>query len=78
MSEIRSTSAIILGSCLIIGLSFLGYLPGNAAIKYKEYERSVKVKGLSEREFSISARDKNNPHIKKVRVVSTVSYYLSD
>ncbi|MFT4854164.1 MAG: hypothetical protein ACI9YR_002564, partial [Bacteroidia bacterium] len=29
-------------------------------------------------QFSISERDKNNPHIKKVRVVSTVAYYLSD
>jgi hypothetical protein len=28
--------------------------------------------------FSISDRDRNNPHIKKVRVVSTVEYYLPD
>ena len=37
-----------------------------------------KIKRASQGQFSISARDKNNPHIKKVRVVSTVSYYLSD
>jgi hypothetical protein len=37
-----------------------------------------KIKNASQGQFSISARDKNNPHIKKVRVVSTVEYYLSD
>ncbi len=37
-----------------------------------------KIKRASQCQFSISARDKNNPHIKKVRVVSTVEYYLSD
>ncbi|MCZ2723470.1 SIMPL domain-containing protein [Marinomonas sp. 15G1-11] len=37
-----------------------------------------KIRTASQGQFSISARDKNNPHIKKVRVVSTVSYYLSD
>jgi hypothetical protein len=29
-------------------------------------------------QFSILDRDQNNPHIKKVRVVSTVEYYLLD
>jgi len=37
-----------------------------------------KIKRAKQGQFSISARDKNNPHIKKVRVVSTVEYYLSD
>ena len=37
-----------------------------------------KIKRASQGQFSISARDKNNPHIKRVRVVSTVEYYLSD
>lgn len=37
-----------------------------------------KIKRASQGQFSISARDKNNPHIKKIRVVSTVEYYLSD
>jgi hypothetical protein len=37
-----------------------------------------KIKTASQGQFSISARDKNNPHIKKIRVVSTVAYYLSD
>lgn len=37
-----------------------------------------KIKKASQGQFSISPRDKNNPHIKKVRVVSTVEYYLSD
>jgi hypothetical protein len=37
-----------------------------------------KIKKASQGQFSIYARDKSNPHIKKVRVVSTVQYYLSD
>lgn len=37
-----------------------------------------KIKRASQGQFSINARDKNNPHIKNIRVVSTVEYYLSD
>lgn len=37
-----------------------------------------KIKQASQGQFTIEDRDKNNPHIKKVRVVSTVEYYLSD
>lgn len=40
--------------------------------------RLGKIKKASQGQFSITPRDKNNPHIKKVRVVSTVTYYLSD
>ncbi len=37
-----------------------------------------RIRTASQGQFSISPRDRNNPHIKKVRVVSTVEYYLSD
>jgi uncharacterized protein len=37
-----------------------------------------KIKRASQGQFSINPRDNNNPHIKRVRVVSTVEYYLSD
>lgn len=37
-----------------------------------------KIKRASQGQFSISSRDRNNPHIKQVRVVSTIEYYLSD
>jgi hypothetical protein len=37
-----------------------------------------KIKTANQGLFSISPRDNNNPHIKKVRVVSTIVYYLSD
>jgi len=40
--------------------------------------RLVKIKTASQGQFSIEDRDSNTPHIKKVRVVSTVEYYLSD
>ena len=40
--------------------------------------RLGKIKRASQGRFSINPRDKYNPQIKKVRVVSTVEYYLSD
>ncbi len=50
------------------------------ALKFAEDSKSRlgKIKRASQGQFSITARDRNNPHIKKVRVVSTVEYYLSD
>lgn len=37
-----------------------------------------KIKRARQGQFSIDDRDRNNPHIKKIRVVSTIEYYLSD
>lgn len=37
-----------------------------------------KIRSASQGQFSIEPRDSSTPHIKKVRVVSTVEYYLSD
>jgi hypothetical protein len=51
MSENNKSSSLILGVFLFLGLTMLGYLLGNAAIKFKEYERTVTVKGLSEKEY---------------------------
>ena len=50
------------------------------AQKFAKDSKSIlgKIKRASQGQFSISARDRNNPHIKKLRVVSTVEYYLSD
>jgi hypothetical protein len=48
--------------------------------KFAEDSRSKlgKIRTAAQGQFSIEPRDTNNPHIKKVRVVSTVEYYLSD
>ena len=51
MKESNKVGALILGAFIFGGLASLGYLLGNAAIQYKEYERTVTVKGLSEREY---------------------------
>ena len=50
------------------------------ALKFAQDSASQlgKIKRASQGQFTINPRDKNNPHIKKVRVVSTVEYYLSD
>jgi hypothetical protein len=50
------------------------------AVKFAQDSQSTlgKIKRASQGQFSISARDNNTPHIKRVRVVSTVEYYLSD
>ncbi|HDS15126.1 MAG TPA: SIMPL domain-containing protein [Proteobacteria bacterium] len=37
-----------------------------------------KIKSASQGQFSISDRDRSTPFIKRIRVVSTVEYYLSD
>ena len=40
--------------------------------------RLGKIRTAIQGQFSIDDRDRNNPHIKKIRVVSTIEYYLSD
>lgn len=52
MQKNTNIHAFILGIFIFIGLSALGYLLGRAAIEFKQYERSVTVKGLSEREYN--------------------------
>jgi hypothetical protein len=48
MQDQSKFSAFILGAFIFLGLSAVGYQLGNAAIQYKEYERTVTAKGLSE------------------------------
>ncbi|MBY6096845.1 SIMPL domain-containing protein [Ferrimonas balearica] len=52
----------------------------SVAQKFAEDSQSRlgKIKRASQGQFSISDRDANTPYIKKIRVVSTVEYYLSD
>ncbi|HHT21778.1 MAG TPA: SIMPL domain-containing protein [Bacteroidales bacterium] len=51
-----------------------------AAVKFAEDSDSKlgKIKSASQGLFSITDRDENTPHIKNVRVVSTIEYYLKD
>ena len=44
-------SALILGICMVLGLGVLGYFFTEAVDRFKGYERTVTVKGLSEREY---------------------------
>jgi hypothetical protein len=37
-----------------------------------------KIKSARQGQFTISDRDSNSPHIKRVRVVSSLEYYLVD
>jgi hypothetical protein len=50
MGEGNFRNWFILGLLICLGLSALGWLLGSSAIRFKEYERTVSVKGLSERE----------------------------
>lgn len=45
----ESRSAFILGAFICIGLTVAGFVLGSSAIRVKEYERVVAVKGLAER-----------------------------
>jgi len=51
MESNNHKSAFILGVFIFLGLSILGYFIGTSAIKFKEYERSVTVKGLAQKEL---------------------------
>ena len=50
------------------------------AVKFAKDSNSKlgKIKKARQGQFSINDRDSNTPYIKKVRVVSTLEYYLSD
>lgn len=45
-------TAIIVGCCLIVGLTAAGYLIGRGAVRFKSEVRTVTVKGLVEREVN--------------------------
>jgi len=44
------SAAFVLGLFVFLGLAALGYLLGSSLLRFKAFERSVVVKGLSERE----------------------------
>jgi len=48
--ENRSSGYLVLGICLIISFLLLGYFIKSGIATFKEYQRFVRVKGLSERE----------------------------
>jgi len=50
MNDSIAKSIMILGGCLLVGFIALGWQVGHAALSVKELERTVVVKGLSERE----------------------------
>lgn len=47
----QQKSAFILGAFIFLGMVVSGWLISSSAIRFKEYERVVSVKGLSEREL---------------------------
>ena len=77
---------------LAIGIIMLGFCIKSGLESVIAKDRKVVVKGLAENskskidkimnadqgQFSIEDRDSNTPYIKKVRVVTTVTYSLKD
>ena len=51
MANQTKSTALILGGALFLGLTLLGFQLGKALIDFKQFERSVTVKGLSERDY---------------------------
>lgn len=88
-TEKNYLSSIILGFSLIIGLSLFGYLLANAAIRFKEYERTVTVKGLAEREmpadiviwpieFTVASNDLNHLYQQIEQQKNKIESYLRE
>jgi len=50
MQRSRVIEAMVLGVLLFAGLAVLGYLLGTSAVRIKQFERTVTVKGLAEQE----------------------------
>ncbi len=50
MNEQISRSLVVVGASLLLGFIALGWLVGNYALRVKKFDRTVVVKGLSERE----------------------------
>ena len=85
----NAKSSLILGLSLIIGLTALGYVAGEAALSVKSRERTVTVKGLSEREvsatvaawpvsFQVAANDLNEVYATVESQSAIVRRYLVD
>jgi hypothetical protein len=51
MQEGQVKGGAILGAFICTGLIILAFILGSSAVRIKEYERTVSVKGLSEREY---------------------------
>ena len=63
--------ALILGALIGLGMIIAGWILGNSAVKIKQYERIVSVKGLSEREV------RANVAVWPIRFSSASQIYLS-
>jgi hypothetical protein len=50
MMEGGIRNSLVLGLSVAVGLTALGYTLGSSIIRFREFERTVSVKGLSERE----------------------------
>ena len=85
----NAKSSLILGLSLIIGLTALGYVAGEVALSVKSRERTVTVKGLSEREvsatvaawpvsFQVAANDLNEVYATVESQSAIVRRYLVD
>ena len=80
LSELGKQGIVLTGNNYQSQTEYLFTRLNEVAEKFAEDSdsRLGKIRQASQGQFSISPRDNNNPHIKKVRVVSTIEYYLSD
>ncbi len=51
MTNLNTKSMFTLGIFILLGLSSLGYFISSSVVKFKQYDRSVTVKGLSQKEY---------------------------
>jgi hypothetical protein len=80
-------SAFTLGTLLCIGLIISRYILGQSAVRFKSYDRSVSVQGLSEREvpadvtvwpirFTAAGTDRSAPYVIMETSTKEIAKYL--
>lgn len=89
MNGKTNSAALILGIFIMLGLGILGWQLASATIKYKSFERTVYVKGLSEREypadivlwtlkFSVAENDITKLYTEMEKNISKIKVFLLD
>ena len=78
-SKVKTDKVYILTSVKLKNLDDRSEIIEYTLVSSEEADSDLgKIRKARQGQFSITDRDSNTPHIKKVRVVATLEYYLTD